>query len=116
MQAFFRKEYEKLVPAFTSEWCHFDRLVCDNRRGICSQADTNPITCINIRLDSLSLVGSPGYSFVTRISPYWVENPAALQFLDIPYNITSVKNAQAFRNRVDASLRNIARFVSCDAA
>lgn len=100
------------MPAFQSESCHFDRFVCDNRRGIRSQADTNPITCINIRLESLPLVGSPGYAFVTRISPYWVESPAALQFLDIPYNVTTVKNAQTFRNRVDASLRNIARLVS----
>ena len=46
------------------------------------------------------------------MSPYWVENPTALQFLDIPYNVTTVKNAQTFRNRVDASLRNIARLVS----
>ena len=109
LKAFFRKIGGNLVPAFESNTCHFDRFSCDNHRGVNSQVDTSPVTCINYCLDTLPLVGSPGYSFVNSISPYWVENPAALQFLDVPFSVSTKQNATSFRARVDAAVSNIAR-------
>ena len=62
-----------------------------------------------MRLENLPLVGGPGYAVLTKLAPYWVERPASLQFLDIPYNVSTSEDADALKNRVDAALRNVAQ-------
>ena len=74
-----------------------------------SQVKTDPLYCLNYRLDELSFTGSPGYAMIHKIAPYWVENPSYLQLLDIPFSVSTRKNAKAFRQRVDKSLVNVAR-------
>ena len=101
-----------LQPAFKQGGRRFDTFVCGNHRAINSQVNTDPLYCLNYRLDELSFTGSPGYAMIHRLSPYWVENPINLQLLDIPFSLSTVKNAAAFRRRVDKSLQYVARSYS----
>lgn len=97
------------MPAFESETYKFDNFVCANRRSIISQADTDAVTIITMRLENLPLIGGPGYAVLSKLAPYWVERPVGLQFLDIPYNVRSQRDADALNERVDIALQNVAQ-------
>ena len=82
----------------------------DGRRPLNARCNTDPVIIVQLRLASLEDDGSPARVVYAALRAYFVKEAVDnLVYIDLPYNITSIENAEEHRATMDAALRRLER-------
>ncbi|KAI0706561.1 hypothetical protein C8Q76DRAFT_800970 [Earliella scabrosa] len=83
----------------------------DARRPFHARCNTTPIIIVQVRLASLEEANSPARLLHAALRGYFYDDSIEhLVFIDMPYSITTVEEAQAYRESTDDALRGLDRF------
>ena len=105
LQGFYKRN-EAREPYLTT-WLSVQ---ADARRPLHARCNTAPVIIIQVRLASLDEANSPARLLYAALRGYFVNDATDhLVYIDLPYSIASLEDAEIYRGSVDNALRGLDR-------